>query len=154
MFKNLDKMHEELKDLIDSRLINPEFKLTCILNDQKKLKDCITEEFNIEEAEFIAEDPSRLFTKSVLTCLDSGLSLCIKQKGLKLEELCTEADFFIVTDDKGLLNIESITVRLNPEKTKSSILDEIKNCLQFYEKTCNKNSIKMPIKVNFEFAHY
>jgi hypothetical protein len=153
MFKDLDKMHEELKDLVNSRLINPEFKFTCELNDQKKLKDCITEEFNIEEAELIAEDPSRLFTKSVLNCLDSGLSLCIKQKGLKLEELCTEADFFIVTDDKGLLNIESITVRLNPDKVKSSVLDKIKECLKFYEHTCNMNSIKMPIKLNFEFAH-
>lgn len=146
-------MHKDLKKIVDSRLSNPEFKFTCELGDQKKLKDCITEQFDLEEADLIAQDPSRLFTKSVLTCLDSGLSLCIKQKKLKLEVLCTEADFVIMTDNKGMLNIESITIRLNPEKTGAQILQEIRNCLKFYEISCNKNSIKMPIKVNFEFAH-
>jgi len=152
MFEDLDKMHKDLKELVDSKASTPEFKFTCELGDQKKLKDCITEEFNIEEYKLIEEDPSRLLTKSVLTCLDSGLALCIKQKGLKLEELMTEAEFNIITDEKGLLNINSINIKLNPHKIDNDLLNDIKRCLKFYEKSCNERAVKMPIVINFEFA--
>ena len=71
MFDSLNKMHKDLKEIVDSKLSNPEFKCTCELGDQKKLTDCISEKFDLEEADLIAQDPSRLFTKSFLTCLDS-----------------------------------------------------------------------------------
>jgi len=151
MFEELNKTYEELKEKLDSKLSSPEFKFSCEL-EGKKLKDCITEEFNLEESVLIEEDPSRLFTKSVLTCLDSGLALCIKQKGLKLEELMTEAEFYIITDEKGLLNIDSITIKMNPNKMDKSLLDDIKRCLKFYEKSCNERVVKIPIVINFEFA--
>lgn len=152
MFEDLNRMHKDLKEIMDSKVSIPEFKFTCELGDQKKLKDCITEEFNIEESKLIEEDPTRLLTKSVLTCLDSGLALCIKQKGFKLEELMTEAEFHMITDEKGLLNIDSITIKLNPNKTDNVLLDDIKRCLNFYEKACNERAVKMPILINFEFA--
>jgi hypothetical protein len=145
-------MHKDLKEIMDSKVSSPEFKFTCELGEQKKLKDCITEEFNLEESVLIEEDPSRLLTKSVLTCLDSGLALCIKQKGLKLQELMTEAEFSLITDEKGLLNIDSITIKLDPSKVDKSMLVEIKSCLKFYEKSCNERAFKMPIVINFEFA--
>jgi len=151
MFEELNKTYEELKEKLDSKLSSPEFKFSCEL-EGKKLKDCITEEFNLEESVLIEEDPSRLFTKSVLTCLDSGLALCVKQKGLKLEELMTEAEFYIITDEKGLLNIDSITIKMNPNKMDKSLLDDIKRCLKFYEKSCNERVVKIPIVINFEFA--
>jgi len=151
MFEELNKTYEELKEKLDSKLSSPEFKFSCEL-EGKKLKDCITEEFNLEESVLIEKDPSRLLTKSVLTCLDSGLVLCIKQKGLKLQELMTEAEFYIITDEKGLLNIESITIKLNPNKMDKNLLEDIKRCLKFYEKACNERAVKMPIVINFEFA--
>ena len=151
MFEELNKTYEELKEKLDSKLSSPEFKFSCEL-EGKKLKDCITEEFNLEESVLIEEDPSRLFTKSVLTCLDSGLALCVKQKGLKLEELMTEAEFYVITDEKGLLNIDSITIKMNPNKMDKSLLDDIKRCLKFYEKSCNERVVKIPIVINFEFA--
>ncbi len=151
MFENLNKIYEELKEKIDSRLNSPGFSFTCDL-ENKKLKDCITEEFNLEESVLIEEDPSRLLTKSVLTCLDSGLALCIKQKGLKLEELMTEAEFYVITDERGLLNIDSITIKLNPNKTDKNLIEDIKRCLKFYERACNEKAVKMPIEITFEFA--
>lgn len=151
MFEDLNKTYEELKEKLDSKLSSPEFKFSCEL-EGKKLKDCITEEFNLEEYVLIEKDPSRLLTKSVLTCLDSGLALCIKQKGLKLQELMTEAEFYIITDEKGLLNIDSISIKLNPNKTDKLLLEDIKRCLKFYEKSCNERAVKMPIIINFEFA--
>ncbi len=152
MFEDLNKVHKDLKELLDSKTSNPEFKFICELGDQKKLKDCITEEFSIEESAYIEEDPSRLLTKSVLTCLDSGLALCIKQKGLKLEELMTEAEFYLITDEKGLINIDSITIKLDPKKIDNTLLADIKRCLKFYERSCNERAVKMPIVINFEFA--
>lgn len=151
MFEDLNKTYEELKEKLDSKLSSPEFKFSCEL-EGKKLKDCITEEFNLEESVLIEKDPSRLLTKSVLTCLDSGLALCIKQKGLKLQELMTEAEFYIITDENGLLNIDSITIKLNPNKTDKNLLEDIKRCLKFYEKSCNERAVKIPIVINFEFA--
>ena len=151
MFEDLNKTYEEWKEKLDSKLSSPEFKFSCEL-EGKKLKDCITEEFNLEESVLIEKDPSRLLTKSVLTCLDSGLALCIKQKGLKLQELMTEAEFYIITDEKGLLNIDSITIKLNPNKMDKILLEDIKRCLKFYEKACNERAVKMPIIINFEFA--
>ena len=151
MFEDLNKTYEELKEKLDSKLSSPEFKFSCEL-EGKKLKDCITEEFNLEESVLIEKDPSRLLTTSVLTCLDSGLALCIKQKGLKLQELMTEAEFYIITDENGLLNIDSITIKLNPNKTDKNLLEDIKRCLKFYEKSCNERAVKIPIVINFEFA--
>ena len=152
-FEDLNKVYEDLKEKLDSKLSSPGYKFTCELEDKKgKLKDCITEEFNIEESVLIEEDPSRLLTKSVLTCLDSGLALCIKQKGLKLEDLMTEAEFYVITDEKGMLNIDSITIKLNPTKIDKVLLDDIKRCLKFYERSCNQRAVKMPIKLAFDFA--
>lgn len=153
IFEELNKVYEDLKEKLDSKLSSPGYRFTCELEDKKgKLKDCITEEFNIEESVLIEEDPSRLLTQSVLACLDSGLALCIKQKGLKLEDLMTEAEFYVIADDKGMLNIDSITIKLNPNKIAAALLDDIKRCLKFYERSCNERAVEMPIVINFEFA--
>ena len=152
-FEDLNKIFEEIKEQLDSKLSSPGYKFTCELKEIKgKLKDCITEEFDIEESVLIEQDPSRLLTKSVLTCLDSGLALCIKQKGLKLEDLMTEAEFYMIKDEKGMLNIDSITIKLNPTKIDKVLLDDIRRCLKFYENSCNERAVKMPIGINFQFA--
>lgn len=150
MFDRLNKMYEHIKNSVDSKLSDPGFKFTCEING-KKLRECITEQFYKEESELIAEDRSRLFTKSVLTCLEVGLALCIKQKDLKMTEVCPEADFVIVKDDKNLLHVKLITIKMEPKKVDELTLAKIKECLKFYEFSCNKNSVKMPIKINFEF---
>jgi hypothetical protein len=151
MFEDLNKMYQDVKERLDSKINSDEFRFSCDL-EGKKLKDCVTEEFNTEESALIQEDPSRLFTKSVLECLDSGIALCIKQKDLKLEELMTEADFYLQKDDQGLLNINSIVIKMNPETTNTLVLNNIRSCLKFYETSCNKHAVKMPIKIAFEFA--
>ena len=151
MFDRLNKMYEHIKESVDSKLSDPGFKFTCEINGNK-LRECITEHFYKEESHLIAEDPSRLFSKSVLTCLEVGLELCIKQKKLKMEEICTEADFIIIKDKDNLLHVKSITIKVDPKKMKVELLENIKKCLKFYEFSCNKNSVKMPIKINFSFA--
>ena len=151
MIDRLNKMYEHIKESVDSKLSDPGFKFTCELNGNK-LRECITEKFYEEESNLIAEDRSRLFSKSVLTCLEVGLELCIKQKELKMEEICTEADFVIVKDKNNLLHVKSITIKVDPKKVTAHLLKNIKKCLKFYEFSCNKNSVKMPMKLKFSFA--
>jgi len=150
-FNSLNKMYENIKVSVDSKLYDPGFKFTCDLNG-KKLRECITEQFYEEESDLIAKDRSRLFSKSVLTCLEAGLALCIKQKELKMEEICTEADFIIVKDNNNLLHVKKITIKVDQKKADKPLLKNIKKCLKFYEFSCNKKSVKMPIEIDFEFT--
>jgi hypothetical protein len=151
MIDRLNKMYEHIKESVDSKLSDPGFKFTCKI-DGYKLRECITEHFFKEESELIAEDRSRLFSKSVLTCLEVGLELCTKQNKLKMKEICREADFIIIKDKDNLLHVKSITIKVDPKKVNNELLESIKKCLKFYEFSCNKNSVKMPIKINFQFA--
>jgi len=151
MIDRLNKMYEHIKESVDSKLSDPGFKFTCEINGNK-LRECITEYFYKEESELIAEDRSRLFSRSVLTCLEVGLELCIKQKALKMEEICTEADFVIIKDKNNLLHVKTITIKVDPKKVNKDLLEGIQKCLKFYEFSCNKNSVKMPIKISFSFA--
>ncbi len=151
MIDRLNKMYEHIKESVDSTLSDPGFKFTCEI-DGYKLRECITEYFYKEESNLIAKDRSRLFSKSVLTCLEVGLELCIKQKELKMEEICTEAEFIIIKDKNNLLHVKSITINVDPKKVTTHVLENIKKCLKFYEFSCNKNSVKMPIKIDFRFA--
>jgi len=150
MFDRLDKMYKKLKNSLDKSLLESGYKFTCEING-KKLRECITEQFYEEESKLIAEDRSRLFTKSVLTCLEVGLALCIKQKELDMTEVCPEADFVIIKDENNLLHVKSITIKMDHQKVDELTLVKIKKCLKFYEFSCNRNSVKMPIKINFEF---
>ncbi len=115
MIDGLNKMYEHIKVSVNSKLSDPGFKFTCEINGNK-LRECITEYFYKEESELKAEDRSRFFSKSVLTCLEVGLELCIKQKKLKMEEICTEADFIIIKDKNNLLHVKSITIKVDPKK--------------------------------------
>ena len=151
MIDRLDKMYQHIKESVDAKLSDPGFKFTCEI-DGYKLRECITEYFYKEESHLIAKDRSRLFSKSVLTCLEVGLELCIKQKELKMEEICTEAEFVIIKDKENLLHVKSITIYVDPKKVNAEFLESIKKCFKFYEFSCNKNSVKMPIKINFDFA--
>lgn len=151
MIDRLNKMYEHIKESVDSKLSDPGFKFTCEINGNK-LRECITEYFYKEESELIAVDRSRLFSRSVLNCLEVGLELCIKQKELKMEEICIEADFVVIKDKNNLLHVKSITIKVDPKKVNKEILECIKKCLKFYEFSCNKNSVKMPIKINFSIA--
>ena len=69
-----------------------------------------------------------------------------------MEEICTEADFIIVKDKNNLLHVKSITIKVDPKKVTAHLLKNIKKCLKFYEFSCNKQSVKMPIEIDFEFV--
>ena len=152
---NIDRlkaMYEELKELVNSELRKEEIKFSCDLTE-KKLKECIVESVGKREEELISEDPyERLLTSTVLNCLDYGFSVCIKNEDFKVSEIYREVEFHVFRDDNGIWKINSITIKCDPEKIKEDKIIEIKNCINFFKKSCIENQEIHAIELNFELA--
>ena len=152
MIDRLNGMYEELKVLIDSKLGKEEVRFSCDLSENK-LKDCIVEKAGKSQEDLISEDPySRLLTLSVINCLDYGLSVCVKNEDFKVSDVYKEVEFHVEKDHKGIWRIDSITLKFDPNKIKAERISEIKNCINFFKKSCSKNRESPAIEINLEIA--
>lgn len=109
------------------------------------------DETNHDPEEMVGPNPSRLLASAVLGCLSASFLFCLQKRKLTLDDLKGEAEISFHKNDKNLLRVKEINVKLTPKTSDPAVQKRIGQCIKFFEQYCTiTESVKAGINVNLD----
>ena len=144
------------KDLkTELRIILSEAKkeLKCEFLDTK-LQECI----DIENFQHFSLTSSEIINKSILNCINAMILSCIGKEKCDITFSFIDANIILIKHEGNKWKINDIKLKLDPHFNNGIFLEQIKNCLKFFNVACTDlNSISFNItfsETNESLKHY
>ena len=101
-----------------------------------KLEDCYIDETNVNEADKLGPNPTRLLANAILGCLSASFIFCLKKRNLTIDDLTAEAEVTIGRKEKGFLRITKIEVTITPKIDDPEVRKRADQCKKMFENYC------------------
>ncbi|MHA1314288.1 MAG: OsmC family protein [Candidatus Helarchaeota archaeon] len=144
-------MTEEVRTKVNLQL-EKEMIFQCDMGIMK-VEECYIDETNQDEVDKWGPDPTKLLASAVLGCLSASFIFCLQKKKLSIEDFKGEAIAVIARNEKDLLRIKEINVKLIPNSDDPAIKKRIEQCKKIFERYCTvTESVRNGIPVNVDVA--
>ena len=146
-------MVEEIRTQLRLTASDNRKELKCEFLDSK-LRECV----DLDNFQMFNLKSSEIANQSILNCINSMILTCVGKKKLNLNFSLIDVNITLTQDSKNQWIIESAMLNLDTHFDNKEFLEQLKNCLKFFNVTCiDLNSIKFNVsfsETNEALKHY
>ncbi|MHA1785518.1 MAG: OsmC family protein [Candidatus Helarchaeota archaeon] len=145
-------MSNEFKSVVKVEMVKgKEGKIFKCNMGLKSLGEIYIDDENEDINEMLGPDPSRLLASAIAGCLAASYKFCMEKKKMQYGSFTVEAEYISAENEKGLIRVKEINVKVKPFSSDEKIKRRIKQCSKIFERTCTvTQSVRAGIKVNVD----